>query len=86
MGPIPQRRKEFQPELLLEKIENGDKVKVIDSEKHLPKNWQQIDLKEEYGHLVERSKENENLAEAEHSKDTEKENLAEATNDCNNSL
>ena len=59
------------------------KRQVLDSEKHLPENWNTIDIKKEYGHLVEHVNDEENDLNVD---GKEQENVAEATIDCNESI
>ena len=49
LGNVPKTRDEFDPASLLNKMEGGDKILVLDSHKDLPKDWRNIDLREKYG-------------------------------------
>ena len=49
LGNIPKHRDDVEPETLLQRMEGGDKVLVMDSSKDLPSNWHQLDIKKEFG-------------------------------------
>ena len=49
LGSLPTSRDDFDPTTLLGKMEGGDKVIFMDSNKDLPKDWKTIDLKETFG-------------------------------------
>ena len=49
LGNIPKHRDDFKPESLLSRMEGGDKILVMDSSKDLPSNWQELDMKKEFG-------------------------------------
>ena len=49
LGNIPKDRNEFNPDTLLNKMEGGQKIVVMDSMKDLPDNWRDIDVREKYG-------------------------------------
>lgn len=52
LGNVPKEREDFIPGILLEKLEGGSKVLVLDSDVDLPKDWDIIDMKEKYGFTV----------------------------------
>ena len=49
LGNIPKSREEFNPWSLLDKMDGGDKMMVLDSCKDLPVDWREIDMRERYG-------------------------------------
>ena len=49
LGKVPRTREDFDPRMLLDKVEGGGKVIVLDSNTDLPTNWHDIDLKAKYG-------------------------------------
>ena len=49
LGNIPKHRNDFQPESLPSKMEGGDKILEMDSSRNLPNNWQDLDMKKEFG-------------------------------------
>ena len=44
VGNIPKTREEFDPKYMLDNLENGQKVVVLDSATDLPQNWASIEL------------------------------------------
>ena len=49
LGSLPTSRDDFDPTALLGKMEEGEKIIFMDSNKDLPKDWKTIDLKETFG-------------------------------------
>ena len=49
LGNIPKHRNDFKPESLPSKMEGGDKILEMDSSRNLPNNWQDLDMKKEFG-------------------------------------
>ena len=49
LGSLPKSRDDFDPRLLLSKMEGGEKIIVLDSNKDLPSNWRSQDLKDVAG-------------------------------------
>ena len=49
LGSLPTSRDDFDPTSLLGKMEGGEKIIFMDSNKDLPKDWKTIDLKETFG-------------------------------------
>ena len=49
LGSLPTSRDDFDPTSLLGKMEGGEKIVFMDSNKDLPKDWKTIDLKETFG-------------------------------------
>ena len=50
LGNVPRKISEFNP-FPLSQVENGNLVKVLDSDTDdLPKNWKNMNIEEEYGH------------------------------------
>ena len=49
LGKVPKTRDDFIPSILLEKLEGGAKVVVLDSNQDLPKDWDLLDIKAKYG-------------------------------------
>ena len=45
-GLIPKELDDFDPSIILGKIEHGEKVLILDSNKDLPENWKDIQLSE----------------------------------------
>jgi hypothetical protein len=49
LGSLPTSRDDFDPTSLLAKLEGGEKILFMDSNKDLPMNWKTIDMKEAFG-------------------------------------
>ena len=49
LGTLPKSRDDLDPVCLLSKHEGGETILVLDSNKDLPTNWKQIDLRKEFG-------------------------------------
>lgn len=49
LGNVPKHRDEFDPDTLLSRMDGGEKILVMDSQKDLPDNWRHLDLKKKYG-------------------------------------
>ena len=49
LGSLPTSRDDFDPTPLLGKMEGGEKILFMDSNKDLPKDWKTIDMKKTFG-------------------------------------
>ena len=49
LGTLPKSRDEFDPLSLLSKLEGGEKILVLDSNKDLSKDWRTMDMMEAFG-------------------------------------
>ena len=58
LGSLPKSRDEFDPLSLLTKLDGGDKVMVCDSNRDLPKNWKEMDIKEAFGNVEDEAADN----------------------------
>ena len=52
LGTLPKSRDDFDPRLLLSKMEGGEKIIVLDTNKDLPSDWRSQDLKEVAGYAT----------------------------------
>ena len=55
LGSLPKTLDDFDPSSLIAKLEGGDKILVMDSNRDLPENWKDIDMKETFGVVEEAS-------------------------------